>query len=61
METTYKCPVCKKETIGVKNGSCGSICVCPNCQKTGNIVYMEEQKSSFYCNLGSGLYQKKNI
>ncbi len=62
MDTIYKCPVCKMETIGTKNANnCGAVCICPHCQRGGNVVYMEEQKADFYCNMGSGLFSKKKL
>ena len=61
MESTYKCPVCMCETVGVKNQSCGTVVTCPVCMKTGKVVYMEEQKKDFYCSMGNGLYSKKTL
>lgn len=59
MESTYKCPECNRVTVGVIKQNCGSMFTCPQCMQVGKVVYMEEQRKDFYCNMGNGLYSKK--
>jgi transcription elongation factor Elf1 len=57
METTFKCPSCARQTIGIVRTGCAATHICPFCNKTGNVVYMLEEVREPIKKLGDGLFQ----
>lgn len=61
MSYTLKCPKCGKILMGIQQASCPKDVMCPNCLKSGVVIYMiEDQNSSSYKNIGGGLFINKN-
>jgi transcription elongation factor Elf1 len=59
MESTFKCPSCGKQTIGVVATGCAATCICPFCKQLGNVVYMLEERKETIRKMGDGLYVKE--
>jgi transposase-like protein len=59
METIFRCPACKQQTMGTQTNGCVPSFICPNCQKMGNVVYMTEEKKDNIQNLGNGFFSNK--
>jgi predicted RNA-binding Zn-ribbon protein involved in translation (DUF1610 family) len=59
MESTFKCPNCGKQTIGVVATGCAATCICPFCKKEGNVVYMLEERQEPIRKMGDGLFIKE--
>ena len=59
METTFKCPSCGRQTMGVIQNGCAATCICPFCKQLGNVVYMLEERKETIRKMGDGLYVKE--
>jgi len=60
-ESSFKCPHCGKQTMGVLPARVNEGVLCPSCMRTGLSVIMIEEKKHSIRHMGDGIYVKKNL